>query len=221
MELLEVVRNRRSIRRFLSKPVSEKIVEEIISAAIWAPSWGNTQPFEAIVASGPKLEAFKKESKDAFLAGIKAEPDINMPEKWPEINDKRYKDVGRSVLGSLSIDRKDMEGRFKYYSHMFSMFQAPVFVLITVDKAISLEYAILDAGIFLQTFCLLAHDRGLGTCSMAASVYYPEILRKHFPVPNTKRILMGVALGWPNKDDPVNRFERKRAPLDEIVQWVS
>jgi nitroreductase len=94
-------------------------------------------------------------------------------------------------------------------------------ILITVDKAISLEYAILDVGIFLQTFCLLAHDRGLGTCSMAASVYYPEILRKHFPVPNTKRILMGVALGWPDKDDPVNRFERKRAPLDEIVQWVS
>jgi hypothetical protein len=144
-----------------------------------------------------------------------------MPEKWPEINDKRYKDVGRSVLASLSIDRKDMEGRFKFYGHMFSMFQAPVFVLITVDKAISLEYAILDVGIFLQTFCLLAHDRGLGTCSMASSIYYPEILRKHFPVPNTKRILMGVVLGWPDKDDPVNRFERKRAPLDEIVQWVS
>ncbi len=33
--------------------------------------------------------------------------------------------------------------------------------------------------------------------------------------------LMGVVLGWPDKDDPVNRFERKRAPLDEIVQWVS
>jgi len=68
---------------------------------------------------------------------------------------------------------------------------------------------------------LLACDRGLGTAALAASVNFPDVLRKHLPVPDNKTIAIGTAIGWPDKDAPVNRFERKRAPLDEVVTWVN
>jgi nitroreductase len=54
MELREAVRNRRSIRHFLAKPVPEEMVRDIIADALWAPSWGNTQPWEIVVVSGDK-----------------------------------------------------------------------------------------------------------------------------------------------------------------------
>jgi nitroreductase len=79
----------------------------------------------------------------------------------------------------------------------------------------------LDVGLILQTFCLMAHDKGLGTCIMAASVMYPEIARQVLSIPESKRLVMGAALGWPDTEASVNSFKRNRGDLEEFVRWVS
>ena len=220
MELQKAICNRRSIRHFLAKPVSKDIIEKLIADSLWAPSWGNTQPWEIVVASGQKLEDFKKRSQEALLAGQEAAADIPMPQVWPDAYLDRYKELGKSVLGALSIAREDKEGRLQHFVKMFGFFDAPAAVLVAVDKELALEYAMLDVGIFLQTFCLLAHDKGLGTCILAAMVSYPEIARELFSVPAGKLFVMGAALGWPDPEAPVNSFDRKRGSLDEFVRWV-
>ena len=220
MELQEAIRKRRSIRHFRSKSVSENIIQGLVADSLWAPSWGNTQPWEVVVATGPKLEEFKKKNKEALLAGKEAAPDIPMPQVWSEAYLARYKELGTSVLNALSIARDDKEARLQHFVKMFSFFDAPAIVLVAVDKELSLEYAMLDVGIFLQSFCLLAHDRGLGTCILAAMVSYPDIARELFSVPDTRLFVMGAALGWPDTDAPVNCFARQRGSLDEFVRWV-
>ncbi len=174
-----------------------------------------------MVATGDAFERFKKENREAFMSGKKPEPDVRMPEKWPETLRKRYVDVGTSVLTSLSISREDKTGRMNYYGDMFSLFNATALLIALVDKDILLEYAMLDVGIFIQTFQLLAHARGLGTISLAASVNYPQIIRRIFNVPESRRIIVGTALGWPDNDSPVNNFERKRDPVEMFIRWVS
>jgi nitroreductase len=221
MELHEAVKNRRSIRRFLQERVPEETIRGLISDALWVPSWGNTQQYEFVVATGDALERFKKENREALMSGEKPSPDVLMPEKWPEILKKRYMDVGKSVLTSLAISREDKTGRMNYYGDMFSLFNATALLIVVVDREILLEYAMLDVGIFIQTFKLLAHSRGLGTISLAASVSYPKIIRRIFNVPESRRIIIGTALGWPDNDSPVNNFERKRDPVDMFVRWVS
>ena len=220
MELQEAIRNRRSIRQFLAKPVSEDIIQGLIADALWAPSWGNTQSWEVVVVTGQKLEEFKNKSKEALLAGQEAATDIPMPQVWPDAYLDRYKELGKSVLGALSIAREDKEARLQHFLKMFGFFDAPAAILVAVDKKLALEYAMLDAGIFLQTFCLLAHDKGLGTCILAAMVSFPEIARELFGVSSSKLFVMGAALGWPDPDAPVNCFERQRGALDEFVKLV-
>jgi len=221
MDIHEAVKNRRSIRNFLPERVPEETIRELISDALWVPSWGNTQQYEFVVATGDALERFKKENREALMSGEKPEPDVAMPEKWPETLKKRYIDVGKSVLTSLAISREDKTGRLNYYGDMFSLFNATALLIVVVDKEILLEYAMLDVGIFIQTFKLLAHARGLGTISLAASVSYPQIIRRIFNVPENRRIIIGTAIGWPDKDSPVNNFERKRDPVDMFVRWAS
>jgi len=220
MELQEAVRNRRSIRQFLAKPVPEAMIRELITDSLWAPSWGNTQPWEIVVVSGEKLEEFKKKNEEALLAGKATQTDIPMPQVWPEAYLNRYKDLGKGVLSSLSIGREDKEARLQHFADMFRLFDAPAVILLNVDKELSLEYAMLDIGIYLQTFCLLAHDRGLGTCIMAALVSFPDLVRELFAIPENKTIVMGAVLGWPDPEAPVNLFERQRGALDEFVKWV-
>jgi nitroreductase len=220
MELQKAVRSRRSIRQFLSKPVSEDIIRELIADSLWSPSWGNTQPWEIVEVTGSKMAEFKQKSQEALMSGHQVPTDIPMPQVWPEAYLDRYKELGKSVLGALSIAREDKEARMQHFVKMFGFFDAPAAVLVAVDKALALEYAMLDAGIFLQTFCLLAHDRGLGTCIMAAMVTYPDIARELFGVPADKLFVMGAALGWPDPDAPVNCFERQRGSMDDFVTWV-
>ncbi len=221
MDINEAVKNRRSIRRFLPERVPEDTIRQLISDALWAPSWGNTQQYEFVIATGEALERFKKENRAALMSGEKPEPDVPMPEKWPEILKRRYVDVGKSVLTALSIPREDKTGRMNYYGEMFSLFNATALLIVVVDRDILPEYAILDVGIFIQTFKLLAHASGLGTISLAASVSYPQIIRKIFNVPDSRRIIIGTALGWPDNDSPVNNFKRRRDPVEMFVRWVS
>ncbi len=49
MEALEAILTRRSVRRFLPKPVSEENVKQLLEAAMAAPSAGNQQPWEFVV----------------------------------------------------------------------------------------------------------------------------------------------------------------------------
>ena len=220
MELQETILNRRSVRKFLKKDVPEELIKEVLTDSQWAPSWGNTQPWEVMVITGAPLEEFKQKNKEALFSGIKPKPEIQMPEVFPSRLKHRYVDVGKRVLKSLSIDREDLDARLKYYGDMFYLFDAPVLVLFLLRKDVLLEYAMLDVGLYLQTLLLSAHDKALGGIVLAASVNYPDILRSLFPIDADKTIVMGTALGWPDLKAQVNCFERQRASLDDTVTWI-
>ena len=220
MELKEAILGRRSIRNFLKKEIPEELIKEILTDAQWAPSWGNTQAWEIMVIKGFPLKIFKQKNKEAFFSGVKPKPEIQMPEVFPAQLKQRYVDVGKRVLQSLSIERKDLDGRLNYYGDMFYLFDAPCLVLFLLRKDVLLEYAMLDVGLYLQTLLLSAHDKGLGGIVLAASVNYPDILRALFPIGVDKTIVIGAVLGWPDRNAPVNCFERQRASLSDTVTWI-
>lgn len=47
--LMDVIRNRRSIRRYRSDAVPDESIAQILEAARWAQSWANTQCWEVVV----------------------------------------------------------------------------------------------------------------------------------------------------------------------------
>jgi nitroreductase len=220
MELKEAIKGRRSIRKFKPVAVEKKVLTEILEDCRWAPSWGNTQPWELFVLTGPALERFRKDSLEKTESGEPFSPDVPMPEAWPEHMKARYAGLGKIVLTAQGIAREDKAARVRYYKEMLSFFGAPCLVIAAVPGDVRLEYAMLDIGLLLQTLCLAAYDRGIGSCIMAATVGYPGLLRKILPIPANRRIIMGVALGYPDPDFPLNRFARERAALDDFVTWV-
>lgn len=61
--LLELVKNRRSVRRFRTDPIPDEYLEKIIESACWAPSGFNLQPWEFFVVK-------KQELKDSIVQAI-------------------------------------------------------------------------------------------------------------------------------------------------------
>ena len=64
MEILEIIKTRRSIRHYKSDPVDEDTINTVLEAARWAPSWHNTQCWEFIVV---KDETTKSQLAETLL----------------------------------------------------------------------------------------------------------------------------------------------------------
>lgn len=221
MDTIQAIKERRSIRMYKPEQVSEETLAAVLEAARWSPSWGNTQPWEIFVIAGKTLEMFRDESVKAARAGAAANPDAPMPQAWPEQLKKRYGEMGEVVLTSLNIRRDDKEARNRQNEFMTALFGAPCLLVLCIPAEHSAPgYAMLDIGLITQTICLAAHDKGLGTCIMAMAVIHPELLRKAAGIPQSSRIIVGIAMGYPEPDYPLNNFERKRAEVKDFVRWV-
>jgi len=57
MELMEAIRGRRSVRKYLDRPVSREVIAQIVEAGTWAPSGGNIQPVRYVVVDDPRQVA--------------------------------------------------------------------------------------------------------------------------------------------------------------------
>jgi nitroreductase len=71
---LDLVKSRRSIRRFRPDPIPDEHIDKIIEAARWAPSGFNLQPWEFVVVKDPKLkDGIVQILKEALANVIKME----------------------------------------------------------------------------------------------------------------------------------------------------
>jgi nitroreductase len=102
---------------------------------------------------------------------------------------------------------------------MFRFFGAPQAIYLHQERTLS-AYSVFDAGLLAQNIALLAEEKGLGTCFLAVTVLFPEVIRKHAGIPDTDRILIGMAVGYPDKDALINRFRSGREPLEAVLRWV-
>lgn len=220
MDITSAVTGRRSIRKFFSQEVPREDIQKILDTARWSPSWGNTQSWNFHVITGEPLARFKDENQRMLSDDIPSTPDIPMPESWPDACRLRYNDMGRTLYDSLGIARRDTDARRKLRIKMAHLFDAPCLIVATIHKDNAVEYAMLDIGLIMQTLCLLAHDKGLGTLIMAAAVQYPDLIREIAAIPGDRRIVVGIAMGYPDREYALNTFERKRAGTEDFIQWI-
>ncbi len=220
MELTEAVLGRRSIRAFLPDPVPREKIRKIVELARWAPSWGNTQPWEIVVADGEKTGLLAEAFVEELMTGGPVRSDLPIPTDFPEANKRRYTGLGRDLLTYLGIARDDAEGRRQHYINMFRFFGAPAVIYLVMDGRLDVPYACLDLGSIGTTICYAAFQEGLGTIYLAASIQYPDIVRNMLEIPEEKKVVIGVAIGFPHPNAPGALFRSSRAPVEEILRFA-
>ena len=60
MDVSQALQERKSIRQFLSTPISDETLRELLTEAARAPSGGNLQPWRIFVINGPAMVRFRK-----------------------------------------------------------------------------------------------------------------------------------------------------------------
>ncbi|MGD0274841.1 MAG: nitroreductase [Syntrophales bacterium] len=221
MDLMEAIRQRKSIRAFTSKPVSRDVIKEILSIACWAPSAMNTQPWEFVVVSGERLKQLGAAIVEKLQIGAAMQPD-HLVVGWPEesVYKARQVALGKQLFKAMDIPREDKEKRFWWMERGFRFFDAPAAIIIVCDKTLTEAGPLLDIGAVMQNICLVALRFGLGTCIEDQGILYPEVVRKHIGIPESKRLIIAIALGYPDPDFPANHIRSEREPVDNLITWV-
>ncbi len=219
MNIKEAIERRISIRSFHARPVQKDILMQIMTAALRAPSWGNTQSWGFHVVSGRPLELIKEEFHTLMSKDEEAAPEVAMPNQWNDTQTARYQGVGKMIFEALGIGREEKDKRGAFYLDMFKFFGAPHMIFLHLQEGFN-SYALLDCGLILQTIALLAIEQGLGTCLMAAAVSYPEVVRRHAKIPENRKLILGTAIGYPVNDHPVNQIRTQRGKPEEFIQWI-
>jgi hypothetical protein len=50
-------------------------------------------------------------------------------------------------------------------------------------------------------------------------VAYPDIIRRLMNIPSSKKIVVGVSIGYPDEEDIINKGVTDRLALDDMVSW--
>jgi len=218
VDLMEAVRIRKSIRGFKPDPVPQAVIAEILSAALCAPSPVNTQPWEITVVTGKALEALKQANMELLQSGAAADPHAQYG-PHTGVYRKRQVDLAIQLFQLMGIRKEDQDRRAGWTALGCRLFDAPAAIIIAVDEAVGEWSALFSVGSIAQTIALAALNYGLGTCIQGQAIAYPEAVRRITGIAASKRLIIGIALGYPDFDFPANRVQADRLSLETAVKW--
>jgi nitroreductase len=221
MDILDAIRKRRSIRGYKPDPVPKAVIREILEIASRAPSTMNTQPWEFVVVAGEPLRKIQEGCAEKFKAGETPQPEHHIV-GWT--NDSVYRvrqvDLAKHIFQVMDINREDKVKRTAWMERGFRYFNAPAAIVVFVDKTLSETGPVMDVGIIIQTICLAALSFGLGTCIHDQGVMYPEVVKRYAGIPESKRVMIAISIGYPDTENVVNKISSTREPLDDHTSWI-
>ncbi len=218
MQIEEAILGRRSIRAFRPDPVPPALLRQIVEAARWTPSAANTQPWEFMIVGGQTLETLRSRLREAFKADPVGKPEMGWPANLPARIKERRLGVANAMNKALGIATDDKAKREEWSRRGVGFFDAPQIIVLTMERGFT-ELAVMDLGAVAMALMLLAHGKGLGTCPQAAPLRYPRVFHEVLGIPETKRVMLVVTIGYPMSQVEVNRFPRTRVTTQECLNW--
>lgn len=196
MDIIQLVKSRRSIRRFKHIKVPRGLIRTIMDLARWAPSAHNAQPWRFIVIDDD------------------------------DVKRKLATEMGKAWLSDMHKDGvpRDEAERIVKLESWDRITKSPVIVVacLTMEdmhrypdlKRQKAEYVmtVQSVAAYIQTLLLIAHHHGLGACWICAPLFCQDAVRKVLGLPRKLEPQAMIILGYTEEE----RSPPPRKSLDEI-----
>jgi nitroreductase len=219
LEVFQAIKSRRSIRGYKSVPVPKETLTQVLEIASYAPSANNIQPWQFIVLGGETLDQLKRGLEEKLASRAEPHPDFEPGPSPTGVYRSRQVELAKSLFQLMGIARDDREKRKQWLLKMVRFFDAPNAIIIATDAEVSGHLSTLAIGAISQNIALAAVNFGLGTCIENAVVLYPEVIRQILDIPQSKKIVIGIAIGYPDWDFPANKVQVSHEPLANTTSW--
>lgn len=170
-DILDAIKNRRSVRKYKETEPSTEIIKNILKAGSMAPSNGNAQPWEFIVAKGE----YRKSICEEFY---------NFSKKYIPKADYIPEDKKKMML--------------KYAKALGG---APIHIIVTCpnyEEPNKRDEALQSCSAAIQNILLQAHADGIGSVWVGANPDKTEKMKKILSIPATRLIAAIIPIGYPD-----------------------
>ena len=217
----QALRNRKSCRAFLDRPVDPEIIRAIIARAARAPSNGNLQPWQIYVLTGNALASLKQATRqDIDNQTPLPTPEYQVyPKPLKDVYDQRRQAIGEDLYRVLGIPREDKQKRRGQFAKNAQMFNAPVGLFAYIDRSLSYGQW-MDLGMYLQSVMLLCEEHGLATCAQGYWTFFHETVRQATGAPDMFMLACGLAIGFEDQSAPINGVHSARVAIDDFAVFV-
>jgi nitroreductase len=218
LSVSQAVRQRHSVRAFLPRAVERSEVEAILETASRAPSGGNLQPWHVDVLAGDALDELRSRVRERLSQGLDQTEFHVYPPKIGDSHGARRRAGGEALYAAIGVGREDKPARWAQFLKNYELFGAPVGLFFSIDRGFDRpQWAHL--GMFIQTIMLLAEERGLGTCAQESWAAVHATVSECLKLSPERILYCGLALGWPDRNHPINRFRTEREPLSGFARF--
>ncbi|MDA8216723.1 MAG: nitroreductase [Dehalococcoidales bacterium] len=218
MHVADALTARYTCRAFKPDPVNLETMASVLDAALRAPSWANTQPWELFVATGKVLNRIRARYLENYHNGVMRNLDLQAPQSWPAPLRARIEDLGAKRFAAMGVDREDSAARQKLGEQNFRLFGAPAVVYLCMQRSLG-PWSMFDMGSLSQSIMLAAQEHGLDSAPAVMLVAFPDILRAELGIPEDLAIAMGIALGYGNAEHIQNRYRSPRRSIQDVVRF--
>jgi nitroreductase len=203
-DVIALIRNRRSIREFVERPVAKELIDVIVECGLAAPSSKNSNPWFIVTASGDDKNRIVNWLEEASNTAV------GVTERAPidPLTGETKKGVTDTVAESISTMRQCDTLLLLFNRGPFSRGAATIATLIenggkssVIGKALY-GYAgeIIGIGAAAENMLLAARALGLGGVYIADS--YPARQKITAGLKTSRELVGMIALGYPAYDPP-------------------
>lgn len=202
-DFLELVRKRRSIRKFKPDPVPDEYVENILEAGRWAMSGANGQPWEFVIV---KNQDTKREIGKIY------EDDLRLTY---ELEQTRVERLRHPAF------------RDDYQQDKLGFVTAPVLIVVCGDRR-TVQASVLEASFIAESkglysslanaannMHLAAATLGLGSEWLSVDAYWEGRLKSLLGIPDVFVVILIIPIGYPAYQ-PASGYRRE---LKELVHY--
>ena len=192
--VMNLIKERRSIRRYSSRKVSFDVLRQVLEAAGWAPSAHNAQPWRFIVLTEESAkQALAEAMADAWTADM-AKDGVAVEAQKRAASIERFTHAPALIVACLTMEDMKVHPDEK-------------------RQRSERDLAMQSLGAAIQNMLLAAHAKSLSACWFSAPSFCKETVRKVLKIPEVVEPQALIALGYAAEKPQVPQ----RKPLENYA----
>jgi nitroreductase len=207
-QLYELLRTRRSVRRFRVEAPPHELIERVLEAAVTAPSASNKQPWRfVVVRNAPTIAAMATAVRVA-------------------------------VERIASAIDQEFQGSFRAYGDYFTRFEHAPVVIVPLFRALTIlsnltserlggedasriasmerNSGLIGTSLAIENLLLAAHASGLGASGMTGPLVAVDRIRELLNVAPSWEVAALIPIGYPDESPEATQ----RKPAERVTQWL-
>jgi nitroreductase len=210
--LEKLIKERRSIRKWKEKEVSDELLKKAVELATWAPNGGNYQGWHFIIVKNKQVIEKMADAVQSVADKIASWPEAV---SWQE-------DVHR-YQKNASFFRKTPAciGVFS------GVYQSPMDKVLVARESFDREAkeilgfrksaptTVQSAAAAVTTMLLVFHHMGLGAVWLVSPIQAKKEIEAILNVPSNTDLICLIAVGYPDESP-----QKDRKPVDQVLEFI-